>query len=847
MDLSSRWKWPNPLRKEKGNMDTRLTSRFSLLLLAFAVVMFIFPAMAFAQAAPTIQSDKDDYEPGELVTLTGSGWQAAESVHIFVNDDIGQTWSRDVDVTADASGNITDQFNLPDWFVATYSVKATGESGALATTSFLDSNVQVGANLSTGNSTNVGWQRYNSTDCTGTALTGASNTGTLTLNGSATSPINGGATSGSIKLTADLQSSPASTKKAFNNWEPSGSATSANMSAVAGSGDNVTCTSGFNNGNNTHVYTANYGNTAPSTPGTPSTGSNPNQGVFTLSWTASTDAEGNPITYRLEHKSASDTSYSLVTGAGNLSTNSFAFTSAAQENEGTWTYRVQASDTSAAGSLSSAFSADSAAIKVDKTAPETTINSKPADPTNSTSASFGFSSNETGSTFQCSIDNGSFSSCASPKSYSSLANGPHTFRVRATDAAGNVEATPASYTWTVDRTAPSAPVINSPANNSSVGASFTLSGTAEANSTVELFEGTTSKGTTQASASGNWSITLNNVSAGSHTYTAKATDAAGNTSALSTGRTVIVDTTAPTATITSGPASGSTVNSASASFGFSSNETGSTFECSLDGAAYTTCSSPQNYTNLSDGSHTFSVKATDAVGNTGTPVSRTWTVSTDSVAPTTTASAKNADNTTYNSGDWTKQNVTVSLSATDNTGGSGVKQITYSASGAQTIAQTDASGSSVTLPVINTEGTTTVTYKATDNAGNVEANKTFTVKIDKTGPVVISTNPAKDAQNVPMTSPIKATFKGDGSGIDSDTINPDTFQLRLVKSSGYVLVTGTKVTFDADANTATLTLAPGTTLNGGAVYQATVTTGVKDKAGNAMARNCVWIFTAARR
>lgn len=588
-------------------------------------------------------------------------------------------------MSADASGNITDQFNLPDWFVATYSVKATGTSGAVATTSFLDSNVNVGANLSTGESTKVVWQRYNSTDCTGTALTGANNAGTFTLNGSATSPITGGATSGSIKLTADAQTTT-TPKKAFNNWEPSGSATSANMSAVAGSGENVVCTSGFNGGNNNHTYTANYGNTAPSTPGTPSTGSNPNKGVFTLSWTASTDAEGNPITYRLEHKSTSDTSYSLVTGAGNLSTNSFAFTSAAQEDEGTWTYRVQASDTSAAGSLSSTFSADSAAIKVDKTAPETTINSKPADPTNSTSASFGFSSNETGSTFQCSIDNGSFSSCNSPKSYSSLTNGPHTFQVRATDAAGNVEATPASYTWTIDRTAPLAPVISSPANNSSVGASFTLSGTAEANSTVELFEGTTSKGTTQADPNGNWSKALSGVSEGSHTYTAKATDAAGNTSAASSSRTVIVDTTAPTTTITSGPASGSTVNSSSASFSFSSNETGSSFQCSVDGGAYTTCSSPQNYTNLSDGSHTFSVKATDAAGNTGSPVSRTWTVSTDSTAPTSTASAKNADNSTYNSGDWTKQNVTVSLSATDNTGGSGVKQITYSASGAQTSA-----------------------------------------------------------------------------------------------------------------------------------------------------------------
>ena len=88
--------------------------------------------------APTIQSDKADYSSGELVTLTGSNWQPGESVNIVVNDDAGQTWNRNVNVTADQSGNISDSFNLPDWFVATYSVKATGASGAIATTSFTD-------------------------------------------------------------------------------------------------------------------------------------------------------------------------------------------------------------------------------------------------------------------------------------------------------------------------------------------------------------------------------------------------------------------------------------------------------------------------------------------------------------------------------------------------------------------------------------------------------------------------------------------------------------------------------------------------------------------------------------
>jgi hypothetical protein len=95
--------------------------------------------------------------------------------------------------------------------------------------------------------------------------------------------------------------------------------------------------------------------------------------------------------------------------------------------------------------------------------------------------------------------------------------------------------------------APSAPTITSPQNNSyDTDGSLSVSGNAEAGSTVELFEGTTSKGTTKAdSSSGAWSIALSGLSDGSHTYTAKAKDATGNTSSASNSVTVKVDTTQP--------------------------------------------------------------------------------------------------------------------------------------------------------------------------------------------------------------------------------------------------------------------------------------------------------------
>src|SRR5215218_345759 len=85
------------------------------------------------------------------------------------------------------------------------------------------------------------------------------------------------------------------------------------------------------------------------------------------------------------------------------------------------------------------------------------------------------------------------------------------------------------------------------------------------------------------------------------------------------------DTTPPGTTIDSGPSG--TITVAEATFAFSSNEADSTFECSLDGAAYSTCTSPRSYAKLSNGSHTFDVRATDGAGNVdASPASRTFSV-----------------------------------------------------------------------------------------------------------------------------------------------------------------------------------------------------------------------------
>jgi len=90
----------------------------------------------------------------------------------------------------------------------------------------------------------------------------------------------------------------------------------------------------------------------------------------------------------------------------------------------------------------------------DTTPPDTAIDSGPSDTVNSSSASFTFSSTEPNSSFECKLDNALYSGCTSPKTYDGLADGSHTFYVKATDVAGNVDPTAASRTWTVDTSSP---------------------------------------------------------------------------------------------------------------------------------------------------------------------------------------------------------------------------------------------------------------------------------------------------------------------------------------------------------------------------------------------------------
>ncbi|MBA3330446.1 MAG: hypothetical protein H0T39_06155, partial [Actinobacteria bacterium] len=94
---------------------------------------------------------------------------------------------------------------------------------------------------------------------------------------------------------------------------------------------------------------------------------------------------------------------------------------------------------------------------VDATAPETTIDSGPSETTTDTGARFTFFASEPGSRFTCSLDAAAFTGCSSPLELGGLTPGTHNFAVRATDAAGNTDPTPAGRSWTVTAPAPPAP------------------------------------------------------------------------------------------------------------------------------------------------------------------------------------------------------------------------------------------------------------------------------------------------------------------------------------------------------------------------------------------------------
>ena len=231
----------------------------------------------------------------------------------------------------------------------------------------------------------------------------------------------------------------------------------------------------------------------------------------------------------------------------------------------------------------------------------------------------------------------------------------------------------------------------------------------------------------------------------------------------------------------------------------------------------------------------------------------TWTFTTanDAAAPSTTHTLAPQPN----AAGWNNSNVTLTLNATD-TGGAGIKEIRYSASGAQSISESVYN--SQNPPVINAEGITTISYFATDNAGNQETPaKTLTVKIDKRAPKVATVSPTSGATGVQRGINVMATFS---EKVNPDSVNATTFKLYKCSSTTStncstqltnVLVSpstdGLGVSLNPYGNSSTL-------LASKTKYKAVVITGVTDEGGNVLDQDSsmvgnqqkVWYFTTGR-
>lgn len=209
----------------------------------------------------------------------------------------------------------------------------------------------------------------------------------------------------------------------------------------------------------------------------------------------------------------------------------------------------------------------------------------------------------------------------------------------------------------IDTTAPNAPVItkNDGQNPSSSQAYITsnttplFEGTAEANSTLNLYDGATNICTATVNGSGAWSCDPSvALSDGSHDITTKATDSAGNQSSASNVAKVRIDTSTPEAPLISNPTQNQQVGAKRPVFNGTGEagsqvtvKEGSTTRCqaTVNGGGSWSC---QSNADLSDGNHTVTALQTDEAGNeSGSSAPRIFTV--DSVAPSTNLSSPSAD------------------------------------------------------------------------------------------------------------------------------------------------------------------------------------------------------------
>jgi hypothetical protein len=384
---------------------------------------------------------------------------------------------------------------------------------------------------------------------------------------------------------------------------------------------------------------------------------------------------------------------------------------------------------------------------VDSSAPDIPDVVPPASPTNSTSASVSFSTDDPTATFTCSLDGADPATpCTSPWT-GTVGEGSHTLVVTATDAAHNVSQNSAG--WVVDLTPPAVPIlVTAPAANTSLTDGEVLFSDLDLSATSFscVLDGApaapcTSPFTAPAP-----------LSAGHHTFSVTALDAAGNESAPMTvpgGWTV--DTTSFPAQFVTGP--DSPTNDTTPTFDFLATDTTSTgFLCSLDGGAYSACSAPVTLDVSAQGSHTLSVESLDNAvpANASVPVTWSWVL--DTTGPSSSPNA--GGGVPANSGTVSSTPIFTFTTSDPNAAGFACSldggPFVPCASGYQ--------------PVVG-DGTHTLVVGTVDQAGNVSTSTlSYTWTLDTTRPV------ATPVPFASLTTPVKVAFSEVVQGVTSSTV-----------------------------------------------------------------------------
>jgi hypothetical protein len=224
---------------------------------------------------------------------------------------------------------------------------------------------------------------------------------------------------------------------------------------------------------------------------------------------------------------------------------------------------------------------------------------------------------------KCELDSFSFSVIKS-------VDATYNFILFQTDLAGNTSTTTA-FTWYRNEGSVAPPVILAPANNPLINnqSQLSISGTCSAGYTVNIGGlsavagdvSSPSNSLTQiCSSSNSFNFVITKNTDGTYSYDLTQTFA-GLTSSL-VNVTWTRDTVAPSTTIIA--LAGSPNFSTSIDFNLTASETTVSFQCQLDSGSPTSCSSPVNFSALSNGNHILTVRATDAVGNVGSPATHSW-------------------------------------------------------------------------------------------------------------------------------------------------------------------------------------------------------------------------------